>query len=316
MDTATTGRSTINLTASYNLAPKTVSVNTVYTGETRFIGRNQASRASLYWGESLLSLYWWQLTQNMESAQGFTDTKNKSGTLAKGGIYFTPNITLGVNITDPDFFSIGWRFIDQNLGVYWDGGKNKSISRLIHDQSSPSIWYATDRFAKILYSTVLTDLGQTSAHPNILADPALLKIFSNSTWNVTAMSEHLQELGLAIPGFNLPETPIGVPVVNPSTISTTYLCQVPRQKSAGTLIIAVLVADLVFLQALWKLANLIAGKVLARQDPTGNFCEGCLQKTDPLGTDNPRDGSVVPSKNAGMNRDEYELVGVRTTAMQ
>jgi hypothetical protein len=44
-------------------------------------------------------------------------------------------------------------------------------------------------------------------------------------------------------------------VINKSVIASQYLCQLPKLKSNGSLFIAVLVADLVMLQALWIVVN-------------------------------------------------------------
>jgi hypothetical protein len=41
--------------------------------------------------------------------------------------------------------------------------------------------------------------------------------------------------------------------IEPSFMSVTYLCQVPKIKSVSSLMFSVLVAHFVFLQVLWKL---------------------------------------------------------------
>jgi hypothetical protein len=65
----------------------------------------------------------------------------------------------------------------------------------------------------------------------------------------------------------------------PSVIATTYLCQVPELKSAGNLIVAILVADLVLLQVTWQLYKLLAEAYLSRRQPTADHCKGCLNKS-------------------------------------
>jgi hypothetical protein len=64
--------------------------------------------------------------------------------------------------------------------------------------------------------------------------------------------------------------------IKPSVFFTEYLCQVPTLKSAGSLILAVLVADLVFLNAAWVLLNWFA--VARLDESTAHQCEGCSGK--------------------------------------
>ena len=62
-----------------------------------------------------------------------------------------------------------------------------------------------------------------------------------------------------------------------ATIYKQYTCSILRKKSWGKIVILVLVADLVFLQAAWKLLNLVAGFLVERQAPaTAMVCAGCL----------------------------------------
>lgn len=62
-----------------------------------------------------------------------------------------------------------------------------------------------------------------------------------------------------------------------STIAAQYLCSVPKSKSIGTMILAILIANLVFLQAAWRLLGLIAQGMLPNADPDAMVCEGCLK---------------------------------------
>ncbi|KAF6795364.1 hypothetical protein CMUS01_15939 [Colletotrichum musicola] len=61
-----------------------------------------------------------------------------------------------------------------------------------------------------------------------------------------------------------------------ATIAAQYLCSVPKQKSVGMMLLAVILAGLVFLQAAWKLLQWIATYVVAKT-PRANTCQGCLQ---------------------------------------
>jgi len=48
-------------------------------------------------------------------------------------------------------------------------------------------------------------------------------------------------------------------------------------KSAGSLIVAVLVADLVFLQTVWTILNWSTTWWLEKKNKQANFCVGCLE---------------------------------------
>lgn len=62
----------------------------------------------------------------------------------------------------------------------------------------------------------------------------------------------------------------------PATLYSQYACSLPVQKSTGAMLIAILIADLVFLQAAWKLLTLTTEGMLNRKDPTAMFCQGCI----------------------------------------
>jgi hypothetical protein len=61
-----------------------------------------------------------------------------------------------------------------------------------------------------------------------------------------------------------------------ATIFTQYLCSVPEPKSTGTMLLAILIADLVFLQAAWKIFNWITQGIVSARDSTAMVCKGCL----------------------------------------
>jgi len=52
---------------------------------------------------------------------------------------------------------------------------------------------------------------------------------------------------------------------------------VPRLKPIGDIFISVLLADLVLLQAAWKLFVLLVDKILVHRHPEARYCEGCLE---------------------------------------
>ncbi|KAL9117268.1 MAG: hypothetical protein Q9187_006197 [Circinaria calcarea] len=62
--------------------------------------------------------------------------------------------------------------------------------------------------------------------------------------------------------------------ITPSVIFAKYLCQVPQRKSGGSLFLSILLADLVLLQALWKVVNFTVSTYVVRKNPTRNYCLG------------------------------------------
>ena len=114
----------------------------------------------------------------------------------------------------------------------------------------------------------MTDLGQTTATPNILTNATALQYY---TQNITYMQNYTLN---AIPGpandsYDALKEQTGTLQMSASVISTKYLCQVPKRKSSGTLVVSILVADLVFIQALWKVFTLCTGAWLTHKDPRG-----------------------------------------------
>ena len=159
-----------------------------------------------------------------------------------------------------------------------------------------------DAFFKTVYSLALTDLGQSTAD-NILARPRLLMDFTspalfelnrttysigwNSNWfdNETIFFDTVPSqiinfggmgagFSALLPAYSKP------PVVQPAVISQQYFCQVPQLKSTGSLLISIVVADLVFLQVLWKVFNMVVTLGMERHHPDSKHCEGCAKKEE------------------------------------
>lgn len=62
---------------------------------------------------------------------------------------------------------------------------------------------------------------------------------------------------------------------NNATVVSQYLCSVPQSKSPGIMLLAILLADLVFLQAAWVIYNWIAGSMLSESQM--QTCQGCVE---------------------------------------
>ncbi|EXJ73723.1 uncharacterized protein A1O5_03485 [Cladophialophora psammophila CBS 110553] len=227
----------------------------------------------------------------MQTIRG--DTLNN---LRKGTIHFSPPDASRPlrDITSLDFFDINYRYISNTVvdaeSETWAGSgvdvyfraDGETVSSLASSGTSPNIWIAADSLAKSFYSTIMTDLGQTATTtttatttssgvpPNILTNATALQYFSK---NITYMQGFIVN---AIPGpandsYKALKDQTGPLGTSPAVISTKYLCQVPKRKSLGTLVVSILVADLVFLQALWKVFTLGTEAWLTHKDPRGMY---------------------------------------------
>lgn len=106
--------------------------------------------------------------------------------------------------------------------------------------------------------------------------------------------------------------------VTPSVISTNYLCSVPQMKSFGNLFISILLADLVFLNALWFIYCLVVDRFFVRS-PSANYCEGCLNGHDdlhPLREIRKSNASSMPSLYPQANEIETFSTGYEPLQLQ
>jgi len=148
-------------------------------------------------------------------------------------------------------------------------GQNRrfSVEDAVAKELTPNIWTQADDLSKVFLSTMRTDLGQAYATPKILSDPELLQYYTESG-DVYSLDKELLDGGYIPSPEN--NTLLGV---RPSVLATNYLCQVPRRKPWGSLIISILVADLVLLRALWTVVTLVSTYFAKRRDPLANTCE-------------------------------------------
>lgn len=146
-----------------------------------------------------------------------------------------------------------------------------------------------DGLAKTSVSLLLSDLGQSSA-VNIFASPKQTQRFLNESisfapdWgNASGWSSFADPSGTLVtpPPFDVDAfyqwLNLNPPQVQPVTIDTQYLCQIPRLKSAGSLFFSVVVADFVFLQIIWTVLTWITAYFLERQHPDAQHCVGCAK---------------------------------------
>ena len=153
-----------------------------------------------------------------------------------------------------------------------------TLSEFVKNQAYPYIWVQADTLAKSFYSAVLADLGQNLTE-TFVSNGDLLQQNSNfrNMGNDTDVETKWLKAGPARSSYNDLKDSTGPLTIKPSTIYAQYFCQIPELKSGGSLFIAVLVADLVFLQALWKILTWSTTMWLAHSNEKANYCEGCLR---------------------------------------
>ena len=246
----------------------------------------------------LISIYYAHMSWQLQRIQ---ETEDVEEPLRKGSIckcHLRSAITLSLifpldftrynhshlkeDITDPDFWDVDYRWMTtapSAQGIRFPGnsglpdglrevGDTLRLSNLASFGTYPNVWMTADGLAKSFYSTILADLGQTDNSSNIVLNTTALEYY---TRNFTYMAEHVANAkpGPANTTYNGLNGPAGHLNTFESYIATTYLCQTPKLKSIGSIIVSVLVADLVFMQALWKLFAFITTTWLSRKQPQG-----------------------------------------------
>lgn len=142
-----------------------------------------------------------------------------------------------------------------------------TIANLDRFNVYPNIWVNADSLAKSMYSSVMADLGQSDP-PNIVLNATALQHFT-ANFNKNMDGEVNIRVGPANDSFAALQSQTGPLGTTPAVVFTKYSCQVPRRKSTGSLFVSILIADLVFMQALWKVFSLIVGSILCHNNPAG-----------------------------------------------
>lgn len=272
-----------------------------------FQARNKTTKASLWWGESIMRIYWANL---MEEYYGVDDDPD----LRRNYKYYngvvnprrssTAAIATAEEIMDVDFFNIWCGFNKLNttsIGYSSDfclGANN--VTSLLKGELMPSIWNSVNILSKTTYFAMLADLGRNNnSGPNMLADPALLAHLSSDLTTVNTTTQHFRvwlPADLEEQSFDIAQAGQWDLGVSPAVFITTYICQKPRLKSFGTLFFGILIADLVFLQAIWFVFRLVVDTFWVEKRPELNECEGCVSGGGELSTlhVNEEEGDLEP----------------------
>ncbi|KAL6153593.1 hypothetical protein ACJQWK_11598 [Exserohilum turcicum] len=181
-----------------------------------------------------------------------------------------------------NFFDVRYHFIEQtdgsNVRIYVNE-QDDTLQKITDGYDTRSvklnIWNDVDRYGKSFYSTVLADLGQQNS-PNILSPSSkdVLGEYTASLDNFPIGSNAV--LGPATSSYNgmSIQANAGSLEITPSTIHSQYLCQIPERKPWPHLIVAIILADLVFLRVVWTLMNLLATWWVVKHDQHAMFCPG------------------------------------------
>ncbi len=290
------GYTKINATAMYD----TISANAV-AGSIAFVAQNATSKASMYWAEALLSAFWLQ-TEGIVGGGLFATYSLYPG---KGLVVLYPSASER-NITSLDFFDVTYTFLQAPLPsnpktMALSSAPLDSVRHYVETGEEPHfLWLPLDGLTKAMYSAVLTDLGQVNAplESNIVASPPSLQYFTTNFSAAAWLSEFYHLPIVDVEPYNVDQAsdhPTGPLSITPSVISTSYLCQIPRRRPWGDIFIAVLLADLVLLQAAWRLYTFGVDYVLVRRRNGAKFCEGC----------------AVEEGDGYMGADERKMVGLK-----
>jgi len=172
---------------------------------------------------------------------------------------------------DPLFFeSPDFHFILANGGILNASGPKDFPSNI-----SASL----DAFTKAFYSAIMVDLGSTMT-TTVVSNPRLLEHYSQIIGKDGLQTPWLRAGPANDTYENMTRTmgdALGPLEIRPSTFYTQYLCQVPKQKPTGQLLVSIIVADLVLLSTIWALVKFVTTMVVEGRDHKSQFCQGCFE---------------------------------------
>lgn len=275
------GPTWVELVTTYNPIPSTDQPSSI------FVGSNTTSKASLYWGQSLLRLYWVDVLKSYYEENESQDVPyyKASVTLTRAG----STAATATDKTDTDFLSVQacWLTPLNSTGIAHTASfcDSNLISVLAEGNTTqkpvPSMWKSMGWLGKAMWFTVLADVGRDDdLQPNMLARPDLLENLSAnmSTVNASLPSSWrwgLQSASRSLESYVAADDGTDQLGVSPAVLSTNYICQVPKLKTTGALIMSVLVADLVPLQGIWKLYLLAVDYFWVSKSDNLKYCVGC-----------------------------------------
>ncbi|KAH6886829.1 hypothetical protein B0T10DRAFT_442949 [Thelonectria olida] len=259
---------------------------------------NRTTHASVWWGTRLLNAYFTGVLQVMSQTR--LENDDDSGYWVRAALDYTRTEVNSMDIRSPSFFNLSGWFL-ASTGDRPDNGVPELPYLDEHPKNfaSPVVSEALHH-ARLLHSLVALDLGSCKS-PNLLLNEEGLKyaisapddpnrqsggLLYSYPWNSgianrfasipyagTRGDDHLVPLNESYTALRSLTGKIGC---KNATIVSQYICSVPQRKSTGTMLLAILIADLVFLQAAWKILNWVAEGMLPKDNAQVRMCEGCV----------------------------------------
>jgi hypothetical protein len=294
-----------NMTVQYEASPTTDSAYNdgalgASLSSTGFLHLDQTKKPCIWWGEQLLHM-WYYNVLNVLGPPGSNEDATVSSTISTLRLALVP--TGSKDITNYDFFNItGWfNMADGSLDSFQSDGSVEMSATL----GGYDVGFQMHHFATVFYSTLLSDLGQPNG-PNILTDGNLIQQYVLAGWNLSSLPAAGSNT-TAQQAFDQLIATTPPLVIQPSTFNSQYICQVPRRRNMGSLFIAVLVADMVFLQTLFKLLTWTTTWWVKRTDEESNLCDGCKRQLAG-GPSQAEAIALLPMSRKGnkLTRDELE----------
>lgn len=182
------------------------------------------------------------------------------------------------------FFSTHYHFnlfrdANGTIPIYVTPSSAQTLQSLADRDLLKDLWARIDRYGKSFYSLVLADLGQARG-PNLLLSNStdLLQVYTSGFANFTTKLNAVMGPANVSYADATSRRDLGSLQITPSTLYSQYLCQIPVRKPWSELIVAIIVADLVFLRLLWMVFNILATWWAERRDRTAMFCEGDMRR--------------------------------------
>jgi hypothetical protein len=258
-----------------------------------FLSLNDTAHPGRYIGAQILGSWYIQISVAMGySAPGELDDVN-AASWGSGTVTLTRS-----DVTDYkslDFFYCDTGFNDDGGGLSWMHPPNTiqhwydqwtpEAAQNNYDASMPNISLVVDAFAKTYYSLLLSDFNTTeeTKATNALSTSEGIEYLQtvNDTDLANVRSIFGDKGGGAIGRSTNNLTNLNQPLdfAQHTTLFSRYLCSIPKQKSTFKLLFAVVLADIVFLNACWTVFGWIATWWLGRTDPHAEHCIGCVNAT-------------------------------------
>lgn len=283
-----------------------------------FLDVNATDKTSLYWGNSITRLYWTDVVMKYFEDNIHLKIPNYKATVTLSRVDESLPATTD-DLKDMDFLRVQacWLMPLNSTGIQHNDNfcDSNTISVLAKGTTKnkpiPSVWQPISVLGKALWFTVLADLGRDDDFmPNMLSHPDLLESLTanmsvvNETitptwhWGLSSSKRSLAPFVASQSTTN--NTELEIP---PSVLATNYICQVPGLKSTGTLIVSILVADLVLLQAIWKIFVLVVDQFFISKREDLRYCEGCTRNLVEKTGIPPE--HVRPQRQSVVGYDEY-----------